>query len=63
MDWKRLFNEGSHIYIPLWLDLLLTSVDLDNDANKYLHSTMVRFIILFGASGYQRDILFTFHYG
>ena len=33
------------IYIPLWLDLLLTEIQKNNMKESYLHSTMVRFII------------------
>ena len=34
------------IYIPLWLDLLLLQTSETTNQEPYLHSTMVRFIIL-----------------
>ena len=34
------------IYIPIWLDLLLIDNHALKDCNYYLHSNMVRFIIL-----------------
>ena len=33
------------IYIPIWLDLLLTASTNQTGANQNLHSNMVRFII------------------
>ena len=39
-------NSHFHIYIPLWLDLLLRSKPLLALSLMYLHSTMVGFIII-----------------
>ena len=33
------------IYIPIWLDLLLSELCQINSVSTYLHSNMVRFII------------------
>ena len=33
------------IYIPLWLDLLLITINIADGTYQDLHSTMVRFII------------------
>ena len=51
------------IYIPLWLDLLLFDSLYFFVARDYLHSTMVRFIIKSGDTTFQKDYIFTFHYG
>ena len=51
------------IYIPIWLDLLLTNIKRLQTSNIYLHSNMVRFIIIvipfLSYSAYK----FTFQYG
>ena len=39
-------NNKKSIYIPLWLDLLSPNKIVFPFANRYLHSTMVRFIII-----------------
>ena len=51
------------IYIPLWLDLLLELYVFATTDSLYLHSTMVRFIILKKPNIISNECLFTFHYG
>ena len=41
--WMKMFENT--IYIPIWLDLLLTPDDDTHSLNSNLHSNMVRFII------------------
>ena len=52
-----------YIYIPLWLDLLYIETYYKEQEKSYLHSTMVRFIIVFYVIGYSNKKIFTFHYG
>ncbi len=40
------FLSNSKIYIPIWLDLLYTYINIVEDILKNLHSNMVRFIML-----------------
>ena len=42
---KLCVNYPAYIYIPLWLDLLLKKANILFIRLRYLHSTMVRFII------------------
>ena len=35
------------IYIPIWLDLLLTPIIITGQSMPNLHSNMVRFIIMY----------------
>ena len=51
------------IYIPLWLDLLLNRQLIKPELQKYLHSTMVRFIIAQNTEVIKSKRKFTFHYG
>ena len=52
-----------HIYIPIWLDLLLSSQATLIRFQKDLHSNMVRFIINWREVLYALKKLFTFQYG
>ena len=61
MRGSRLRRES--IYIPIWLDLLLTKSNLNKDEYGYLHSNMVRFIIGYIQSAYNQVEKFTFQYG
>ena len=51
------------IYIPLWLDLLFSSIDKNKLRLSDLHSTMVRFIISKVVVYKKGGNKFTFHYG
>ena len=51
------------VYIPLWLDLLFASASLNCRYLTSLHSTMVRFIILYDRDSVTFSTEFTFHYG
>ena len=51
------------IYIPIWLDLLLAQVIMDNKLKQYLHSNMVRFIIDIHSMSRPTMYIFTFQYG
>ena len=42
---SNLLNNANAIYIPIWLDLLLSLKKIYRDSERYLHSNMVRFII------------------
>ena len=51
------------IYIPLWLDLLYKIGKEGDPVSLDLHSTMVRFIIIFNFFTNIAKSEFTFHYG
>ena len=51
------------IYIPIWLDLLLTSALTEDSKIFDLHSNMVRFIIKWNPGHMKLDLKFTFQYG
>ena len=51
------------IYIPIWLDLLSGSLILEETKGAYLHSNMVRFIILLASCNSMLQNKFTFQYG
>ena len=51
------------IYIPLWLDLLSTGLPFQQLGEPNLHSTMVRFIIIYFPFSSSFIKPFTFHYG
>ena len=51
------------IYIPIWLDLLFSSLKSSNLNFSHLHSNMVRFIIgVLNMEGEAQEV-FTFQYG
>ena len=52
-----------YIYIPLWLDLLYIETYYKEQEKSYLHSTMVRFIIVYYDNFKTYMLRFTFHYG
>mgnify|MGYP004516787575 CR=1 FL=1 len=51
------------IYIPIWLDLLYLLLANCKNINPYLHSNMVRFIMIFYSFEIYLFLLFTFQYG
>ena len=53
----------SCIYIPIWLDLLLGKPNLIEVVTSYLHSNMVRFIIITHSFFTLITSPFTFQYG
>ena len=57
------FKSTERIYIPIWLDLLLLESPLVRPIVVYLHSNMVRFIIIGIPIGSPNSCLFTFQYG
>ena len=52
-----------NIYIPIWLDLLCWLECVPGDIFNYLHSNMVRFIIMIIKMQKANDLIFTFQYG
>ena len=59
----ELIGQSIKIYIPIWLDLLSHGVKTTLLRLTYLHSNMVRFIILKSLYDFPLPILFTFQYG
>ena len=57
------FLHIANIYIPLWLDLLYMRDNLRTFLTINLHSTMVRFIIVYYDNFKTYMLRFTFHYG
>ena len=53
----------NNIYIPIWLDLLLSRGNGKRYIEKNLHSNMVRFIIVKAYRYNQFQKAFTFQYG
>ena len=51
------------IYIPIWLDLLYSNCMLKVSPHVYLHSNMVRFIIVVFENYINNLKIFTFQYG
>ena len=51
------------IYIPIWLDLLLSGFEEYTSEIAYLHSNMVRFIIYEEYTRKLDKVSFTFQYG
>ena len=54
---------GKSIYIPIWLDLLFICRLFNSFWYSYLHSNMVRFIILLNKNTINFNNAFTFQYG
>ena len=46
-------SENTYIYIPIWLDLLFFILNPPLFLACYLHSNMVRFIMVLGAKNYK----------
>ena len=60
---KSFSSRRNRIYIPIWLDLLSYSIQQVMQTKKYLHSNMVRFIIVCYGHSRRTLIRFTFQYG
>ena len=56
-------NDYYKIYIPIWLDLLLLSIETSVSFSIYLHSNMVRFIMMEKIIICLLNQIFTFQYG
>ena len=56
-------NTKTAIYIPIWLDLLYRNELYNKYKDSYLHSNMVRFIIVLTAIDGFKFKQFTFQYG